>query len=299
MLSRQLKRSIPILGARIGRLLNPGLYDWGDVKVAFIVSTGRTGTRKLASFFSVACDRVDARHEPYPDMFDMGVELVRSKLSPEGAAKRFRRGREYVCGQVHSSGCDWYIESNRNLVPLLPILRRSFENCKIVHVVRDGRDFVRSAFSKTVPSATRRGAKALVLSEEDPRDRLQAPDFPGDPYAERWTRMSRFERLCWLWVKLNTLIRDAIRDDPRATTVKFEELFRAEVAHKGLWDVIEFLGLQGRMLIPQKQVHELMAVKENLTEKYLIPAWTEWSPEQTRQFREIAGEAMAAFGYDA
>jgi hypothetical protein len=299
MLRVQLKRNIPILRARLGRILNPRMYDWGGIQVAFIVSTGRTGTRKLASFFSAACDRVDARHEPFPDMFDTGVSLVRSRLSREEAAKRFQRGRAYVCGQVHSSGCDWYIESNNNLVPLLPILRRSFKNCKIVHVVRDGRDFVRSAFSKTVPSATRRGSKALVLSEEDPRSRLQAPDFPDDPYAEKWARMSRFERLCWLWVKLNALICDAIRDDPRATTVTFEELFRPEAAHKGLWRVIEFLGLQERMLIPQRRVPELMAVKENPTQKYLIPAWTEWSPEQTRQFREIAGEAMAAFGYDA
>ena len=300
MLRHQIGQAVSMLKARIGKVLHPARYDWAGIDVAFIVSTGRTGTRKLASLLTAAFERVDARHEPPPDMFDLGTGHIRSKLSTDEALRRLRRDREYICGQLHSSGCDYYIESNNNLGLLLPVAKACFPDCRIVHVVRNGRDFVRSAYSKTVRSATRRGAKALVMSEDDPRRRLAATDFPDDRFCDRWAQMSRFERLCWLWVKLDSLIRASIAGDTRrALTVKFEDVFNQASGYQAFWEVVEFLGLKQRMSLTTGELHQLMGVKENRTENYLLPKWNEWSPQQMRQFQAIAGEHMALYGYDA
>jgi len=298
MLRRRINRAACRLRAKVARLLHPTLYTWGDLDVAFIVSTGRTGTQKLASIISEACERVDARHEPFPDLFDLGTDYARGRIPMGRALGDFRAARDRICREVHTAGCDYYIESNNNLGLIIPLIKGSFQERRIIHVVRDGRDFVRSAYSKTVPSASRPGAEALVLSDEDPRRRLQAPDFADDPYRSRWPRMSRFERLCWLWVKLDGMIYRAIADDPRAVTVKFEDIFDEGSGYKGLWDIFEFLGLRSRMTVAPDRVHELMSVKENQTQRHLIPRWPEWTAEQTEQFKRIAGEHMDTHGYE-
>jgi hypothetical protein len=273
------------------------MYTWDDLDVAFIVSTGRTGTQKLAGIFSKVCDRVDSRHEPSPDMFDLGTDYARGRIPFKRALGDFLAARDHICSEVHAAGLDYYIESNNNLGLLIPVMRGPFGRRKIIHVVRDGRDFVRSAYSKTVPSATSGGVKGLFLTDEDPRPRLQAPDFAEDPYGERWNRMSRFEKLCWLWVKLDGMICHAIAGDPMAITVKFEDIFDEGRGYRGLWDIVEFLGLHARMTVGPERVHKLMSVKENRTERYLIPRWPEWTSVQMEQFQQIAGEHMGMHGY--
>ncbi len=73
MLGRQIRRQWVVAKGRIGKLLRPSRYEWGDTDLAFIVSTGRTGRQKLASLISEAFAGVDARHEPFPDMFDVDI----------------------------------------------------------------------------------------------------------------------------------------------------------------------------------------------------------------------------------
>jgi hypothetical protein len=292
------RQGVSLVKRRVGKVFRPSRYDWADIDVALIVSTGRTGTRKLAHVLSAACSGVDSRHEPFPDLFDIGTDYIRSQFSFDEAVARVRRAREQVCGEVHAAGCDYYIESNNNLALLLPVVRVLLMHCRIVHVVRDGRDFVRSAYSKTVPSARRRGETVLVMSEQDPRKRLQATDFPDDPYQSRWAHMDRFERCCWLWVKVDSLIREAIAGDGRAITVKFEDVFDKSSGYPGLRTIVEFLGLKERLCVDTADIAGLMAVKENRTQRYLLPHWTDWPAEQMRVFRDIAGAHMALYGYD-
>jgi len=265
--------------------------------VAFIVSTGRTGTQKLAHVMSALCRGVDARHEPSPDMFDLGTDYVRGRIALERALVHFRISRDYVCREIHRVGCDYYIESNNNVSLIIPVIRRFFGRCRIIHVVRDGRDFVRSAYSKVVPSVSRPGAEVLLLSDADPRKRLQAPDFEHDPYRDRWSQMSRFERLCWLWMKLDSMICQEIADDPLAMTVKFEDIFDEASDYKGLWSILDFLGLASRMTVPAERVAQLMSEKTNRTARYLISPWQQWPDEMMFQFSQIAGEHMAHHGY--
>jgi hypothetical protein len=51
------------------------------------------------------------------------------------------------------------------------------------------------------------------------------------------------------------------------------------------------------MTVGPERVHKLMSVKENRTERYLIPRWPEWTSVQMEQFQQIAGEHMGMHGY--
>lgn len=69
-----LKRALTTVG--LGRS-----YSWDDVRVAFIVSTGRTATHFLAHLLDEALDNTLAVHEPGPQVYDLGVRLIRGELS--------------------------------------------------------------------------------------------------------------------------------------------------------------------------------------------------------------------------
>jgi len=273
------------------------LYRWDDIDVAFIVSTGRTGTEFLANLLGQAFDRVDARHEPSPDLFDLAVAYARGELSSDRAESVLRRNRTAICRQVHRNRCDVYVESNNNLAYLIPVLRGCFPKYKLVHVVRDGRDVVRSWYSKTVRPPGGDGREVLFLSEQDHRRRLQAIDLQDDPYRDRWAAMTRFERLCWLWAKKDSIIQDAIAGDERAMSIHFEDIFDSTRGYPGLWKIIDFLGLRARMRVSRDELAERMTMRMNRTGHHRLPHWREWSPEQMRQFVAIAGDHMVRCGY--
>ena len=293
MLSKALRYGVLALRSRLEGLF----YTWDSVSVAFIISTGRTGTRFLARLFSEACDGVDARHEPAPDLFRLGTGYVRSEFSFKQAVSRLRGSRQHICTQVHRNGLSTYIEANNNLAYLIPVVRTVFPDCRIVHLVRDGRTFVRSSYSKRVPTAGMDGTRPLVMTDQDPRRRLQATDFPDGPYYDRWPEMSRFERVCWYWAKKDGIIRDALQGDSASITVRFEDIFDAGRGFPGVWQIADFLGLTEKLRAASPTVEQRMAAKENPTEAFLLPPWDDWSPEQKDQFTRIAGPHMEAQGY--
>ena len=60
----------------------PTNNDWDDMESVFFVSTGRTGTKFFARFFSTAYDNVLAYHEPTPDLFDLGLQYQKTLNTP-------------------------------------------------------------------------------------------------------------------------------------------------------------------------------------------------------------------------
>lgn len=259
---------------------------------------GRTGTKFLAKLLSRAFDGVDARHEPSPDLFHLGTGYIRSKITLKKAQSQLQAARTHICEQMHRAGCDYYVEANNNLAYLIPVIRKIFPDYRIIHIVRDGRECVRSSYSKTVTQRGRRRSEVLFMSEQDHRRRLQAIDLPDDPYHARWPHMDRFERMCWYWVKKDSVIRDALLNDERAITVRFDTIFDENKGYQGLWDIIEFLNLRERISLTESGFRQLLKTKENRTQKYLIPHWSEWTSRQKEQFREIAGEHMELYGYE-
>jgi hypothetical protein len=276
----------------------PSLYCWDDVEVALIISTGRTGTKFIAKLFSEIFQGVDARHEPFPDLFDLAVTYLRSNLPSSKTLAKFQRSREHICETVHRNGAEVYIEANNNLAWLIPFARKTFENCKIVHVIRDPREYLRSQYSKLVWSIERDGQMVPFMSEKDGRPRISALDFSDDPYRDLWHKMSRFEKICWYWVKKNRIIRNALAGKEQAITIKYEDIFDSNLGYKGLWQIIDFLNLNAKLVMNMEEIEKKMNRKSNATKDYLIGKWPDWSPEHRQQFISIVGEDIKLYGYE-
>lgn len=275
----------------------PSFYSWDDIKVVLIVSTGRTGTEFLAKLFNDIFDKVDSRHEPYPDFFDLVTKYIRSEMKFNETLSRFLWERERICAQVHRRKKEIYIESNNNLAWLIKVVQKSFKNCRIVHVIRDGRTYLRSQYSKRVWPIKKQEPKVPFMSENDGRERIKAVDFSNDPYCSQWNNMNRFEKICWYWVKKDKLIYDSIKDDKNAITVKFEDIFDGDSEYKGLWEIIDFLDLKKRLSVPKEEILKKMTRKSNATKEDLLGKWETWTPEHKEQFISIAGEHMKLYGY--
>jgi len=265
--------------------------SWEGVKVVFIISTGRTGTRFLARFFRSFSPAIDSRHEPDPDFLKLGVGYARDKVSLEDAVTVIRERRLWIADSMRKNNKNIYIESNNRYFSLIPILWGIFPQAKIIHIVRDGRDVVRSTMNRDFYT---------------PRDgiyfrkklRLQATDFLKDPYCDKWSSMTQFEKCCWHWVRKDGFINQAIKGDSRAITVKFRDIFNKESNYQGLWEIVNFMGIGIDKDIFKKQCSLAMDKKINVSKREEFPSWQKWSQEQREQFMNIAGEYMKLYGYD-
>jgi len=254
--------------------------NWEGIKVIFIISTGRTGTKFLADFFN-RFENIEARHEPKPNFLSLGNNYAEGKISSNIAQEIIATDRRIVLNELYKMNAKIYIESNNRLFSLIPVLRNTFPNCKFLHIVRDGRDVVRSGMGR---------------GWYEPNDfpRIKATDFPDDPYFKEWEKMSRFEKICWWWQKKDSFIYESVRGKEDSITVKFEDIFDPDKKYKGIKNIIDFINIDINFTNDFK---DLMKQKVNDSKSYAIPYWKEWGSDLKNQFIKIAGKHMTNYGY--
>lgn len=268
---------------------------WKGKRPIFFVSTGRTGTKFMARFFSDNFKDIHADHEPFPDVFPIAMDYFRNRISHEKAKFLFEHFRKSTIHKLDRQGIEVYIESNPRLGFMLPVIKELGGDVKIVHIVRNCIGYVRSGFSK---EATIKGKTIKVRSASDPRSRITAKDLPEDPYYDRWDKMNRFERNCWFWQKKNRIIQQELKDFPNSKTFFYEDLFDPGKAEESWERLIDFLELQ-------EKANEDMDIKgylqENVVNKnktYELGDWKEWPKEYQESLLRIAGEHMRTLGYE-
>jgi hypothetical protein len=267
--------SFLLLLARWGAWRN---LSWEGYQTVFIVSTGRTGTQLLSSFFD-QYEHIVSLHEPAPNFLRLGNDVASGKISQECARRRVTAERKLVLRKLDPAKVTMYIESNNMLFSLIPVIRSVFPKCTIIHIVRDGRDVVRSGFSRP------------WYASNDPMPRIRARDFPDDPFFSTWDELSRFEKICWWWQKRDTIIYESVENRADSITLKYEDIFDKERGFPGVGKILEFVGLDAAFHA------DMFSNKVNFTKEYVIPHWTEWDASLRRSFLTIAGERLTFYGY--
>ena len=257
------------------------------MKYFFFLSMGRTGTRFLAALLGKAPGTL-VYHEPVKeDRVYFGLRYAGNfdRVVDNYLERRFRDliasgGKHKVYGEINSylrCEADW--------------LKKKFDPV-LFHLVRDGRDFVRSAYTRDV--YTPREKKLVTV----PKDH--------DPYADKWDKMTRFRKLCWYWKHSNEFLLSKID-----RTVLLEKLLTDYDYFKD--NVLSPLGLNIPFNTWQTEVKKPRNTsKKNILRKKVkgtvlfwkkealikpLPHWTRWNKIQIRQFNEICGETMEKLGY--
>ncbi len=289
-----------------------------------ITSLGRTGTNYFYTLFEEMIDDCSSFHEP--DVFharlDEGFQdfLIASKiklakvgwkylliqkvlgnfslvkvsdsrlrgaLTYENSIKILIEQRsDFILNNQETT----YMESSFCYYGLIDLLPKVFANHRIAYIVRDGRDWVRSFHNWGKIYAKNRLRR--LIGHTWPR----ADQYPDDPYYGTWNDMSRFERLCWAWNKLNRYALESIPQNPDAELFRFEDLFSSEDKYDRLAELMSFLlAVHDGETIPNLHGKLEVKVQESANR---FPNWLEWSSREKNLFIEHCGELMTKLSYD-
>jgi len=287
-----------------------------------ITSLGRTGTEFFARLFAEILPDSTSIHEP--DIFqNTGVEnkwrhylhQVRragiwrmvilkalgkwtlvdlsdakflGRMNTEGAMHGLRMQRRAF---IHKLPGTAYVEANIGYYGLMDITSRVFRAHRAIFIVRDGRDWVRSHMNWG-EFYGKKGLRKLI-SHNWPTAR----GLPGDTYTDKWNYMTRFEKLCWAWARLNEYALDTFSGNPHVRVFRFEEIFMGKAKYDVLMEMLTFAtSLPGVSSADVGTVQGWLEQKIHKSSEG-FPAWENWTNEQKRQFEHICGPLMEKLRY--
>ncbi len=285
-----------------------------------IASGGRTGTKFFSDLLGCLIDNSVAFHEPerltglHPKYFkeiifvvknfglykptvkkmmgEWGITSISNKrimggITQKEAAQLLIQERENF---IDSFPQRVYIESSYHYYGLIDIIPKAFKYQRVVYIIRDGRDWVRSHINKTKWYSWRNPHTWFKTIIHPPKN---------DPYHKKWKNMSPFAKLCWMWTTINQYAFESIKKNPGAKLFYFEDIFESNNKYENLERLIDFVTDFGDFRIPYNKelLKGSLEKKVNKPKKYSFPAWPNWTQEQKRQFNEICGETMKGLGY--
>lgn len=235
----------------------------------FILSMGRSGTKWLSTLLDKNPKAI-VFHEPFPEAIPYQLAF---KSAEAGYKYILEFRRKYIYLRIRNLDATFYGEVNGYLRRHVKALKKTFPNATFIHLVRDGRDVVRSMYSRETMLPGAVGTRMI---------------FPhkNDPYYGKWNTMSRFEKLCWYWTVENKYIRINI-----GKTVQFEKMLTNYKYFKK--NVLEPLNLD----ISNTIWLEAKRQPKNISKTYKLPYWTKWTFKMRQTFEQICGEEMSACGY--
>lgn len=236
----------------------------------FILGSGRSGTTFLANLLNKATE-AHVVHEPIRADFVAYRHAFHDANAAERYVKQFRKKEMYL--RAHGRPHTVYGEVNSLLRRHASALQQAFPDATLLHLVRDGRDVVRSMMARR------------TLLPDDPGT-IGIRPTESDRWAEEWEEMNRFARLCWYWQVDNAYLRQTI-----GQTKQFEKILESYDYFNS--EILVPCGLT----ISHSLWQEAVKNPSNATEQHQLPSWGAWSEAQQRIFLRICGNEMRKCGY--
>ncbi|MFW9867188.1 MAG: sulfotransferase [Candidatus Thorarchaeota archaeon] len=248
------------------------INNWFETKeIFFILAIGRSGTK----FFSQLLDKSENSyivHEPVRSDFRAYKEAFFSERKAYKYFKNFRKKEIYLRAKLKNF--EIYGEVNSVMRRHCNAIREVFPKVKILHLIRDGRDVVRSMM-----------ARKTMTSEDQNTNNIRPTK--ENPWYDKWVNMNRFEKLCWYWDVENRYLHENVEK-----TIYFEKLISDyEYFNKKLLTPLN-------LNIPQEVWEMEVKSPKNKTKKHAITHWKDWNPERLESFSKICGETMKSLGYE-
>jgi hypothetical protein len=241
-------------------------------KKIFISSSGRSGSNALALAFK-KLDGVDSYHGP--NVFERENCLkYHGKLSERDISTMLSQKRDGLLLESRNNN-HHYIESSWFLSAMLEDIVKKYPDALIVHLVRDGRDFVRSGMNRF-------WFKPGALSRYNSwtRDRWNPP---GDC-------ITRFEKISWLWAEQQRTQRLSMEKIPKKNnggTIRLEDL----IAQKNINWFADRIGLP--------HSGDIILEKTNKSKNaHVISPWQEWDTEHISQARRWMDAELREYNYE-
>jgi len=267
-------------------------------EVFFITGCVRSATTAFAKILDT-CTNAEVSIEQVPKLLIESREMTKGNLAKPEAV--LLSAKQPYIQDVLDRGLK-YGDKNPAYIPFIAHFPLAWD-CKIIFLVRDGRDVVRSMmdfhelYSGNIFAMAEDGEpEGSAVPEEDPWDYSRLRPSSEDPVCSSWTSFDRFQKCAWHWAKVNELALDNLAkvDADRRMTVDVSNTDTETVER-----VFDFLGLSG--FDPVKVGDMLDARINSLLDKAgksdRFPKWKAWTDERSRMFEKQAGEMMSRLGY--
>lgn len=189
--------------------------------------------------------------------------------------------------QAKTHNKDFYIESNPGLWGIVTVLNKVLPNSNFIHIIRDGKTWVRSAMNRS----------AFTTKDPFTNVRLRATDFPNDKYSKVWNELSRFEKICWMWNKKNSILKESVNENNNIITIKFEDLFNKGNYETHLRKLLKFFDIPINDDIINLY-SDMLNIKINKNNDNSFPQYEFWSSWEKQRFKEICGNIMDYYNYE-
>jgi hypothetical protein len=249
-------------------------------RMAFIFSTGRTGTKFLAHYFNHNYHNVLALHEPRPS-YPLRIAAnacVAGHLPDETLLKLLRWARRSVLKEAQGYEC--YLEATPFIYGAVRVIDRFTSDPIILHVVRDPREVTRSAHNH----ASYHGIKHLV-------SRFIPYWFPPVGKIVDRRSVSTIGLAAAKWQFINQTLADLGPSHGDYHVIRFETLF--DENRTGIREICQILGLPYLESPSQVSADE----KINPGRLHRLGHWRTWPEEACQELHRICSPLMQEYGY--
>ena len=285
--------------------------------LVFVVSAGRTGTTFLGEVLSGIIHGAFSVHEPdvlgridkawverirtfglyhmvigrllgLTGIRNLSLDYLSGKIRRCDAIDHLHRQRDRYYGSISA---DYIVESYTQWFGLLPLLPDAFDNHKVVGLIRDPRTWAVSIMNHGTRFGHRDWITKLGLRHLD-------PTMIGDTdFVDRWPVMSSFEKICWHWQAISTLVHEHVRSSSDARLFRYEDLFRADNRVDHFTDMLNFITSFPSREFPYELSDEVLSTPVNASRQGGHSDWRSWDRQQALQLQRVCGPLMEQFGY--
>lgn len=258
------------------------------MSLAFIIGSHRTGTKLLGNFFSQNITSANSIHQYNTLRFNNIVSnMYLAGLIPEFALKLYLNLFWFpvLKKATRNKNVKIYIESNGFNFYVVNLAKKKFKEVKVVHIIRDPRDYVKS-YANWINSRK----KSRIVNTMIPFWHVTAYMI-GEMKRKEWKKLSELEKYCWYWAYKNNRIEKWYSNDDYLR-IKFEDIIDVEKREAALRNLLSFLGLDYK-----KDYFEYFNKKQNASMSGKIKNWRDWDNKTCKAFYEVGHELMNKYDY--
>lgn len=285
-------------------------------KIVIIASPGRTGTKFLADVLSQIIEDSFSVHEP--DLFNFSFKDTVKKIKNFGFYNMIL-GRllnktgiriiseNYIAGKItekeaikliYNSRYKYYSSIKENLIiesyyawyGLIDLVPKIFPNVKVIGIVRDPRDWVRSNMNWGTQYGTRDTVTKYGFQRANPKL------FDDGQNKNNWKEWTVFEKLCWEWQFIvSHLLKDSSYQS--YTCFRYEDLFLSQNRENNFMKLVQSITNWDNHNFNFKFDEKLLNKKVHKNISYDFPRWEEWDQEKGNILYKHCNELMQKIGY--
>jgi hypothetical protein len=253
----------------------------GDFSIAFILSTGRTGTMLLTHLLQKQYPNWMVVHEP---SYSRGQYLLGNfseymPLVKPALLRWFKVSRDKLFHKRSTKiGC---IEINPMLCALTDIIPKAVNPLRVVHIVRDPRTWVESM--RIFKASHRFRSLIGYIPFNHPAPKIKYRDH---------SKLNEYERLLWRWRRFNENLSQLENHCDSYCLIRFEDLIGSDLQLKQecMRNIIKTLDIDGDPDVSWYVNPPSLNIRTDNQQFH-------FSQIESGQLHEVCGELMERYGY--